>query len=503
MRLLSGPLFWWMKNRMHQIEIFKSYPFDVQQKQLHSILFKAKDTQFGKNHNFGQIDSLEKFRKEVPITTYENFHPYIEKALMGEKNVLWPGKTKWFSKSSGTTNAQSKFIPISVDSLEDCHYKGGKDMFTLYAMAYPDTDIFSHQNLRLGGSNVLDKKADVITGDLSSILIQNLPIWAELKNVPNKEISLMANWEEKMPAIISAVYNQDVGCLTGVPSWMLVLLSRLLKEKNAETLDALWPNLEVFFHGGINFSPYREIYKSLSSKELRFWEIYNASEGTFAIQDRAENSDLLLMLDYGIFYEFIPMDQFDLPNPKALSLEEVEIDKNYALVITTNGGLYRYLIGDTVKFTSLAPFRIRITGRTKHFINAFGEELIIDNAEQALEEACQKTKANLIDYTAAPIFMDQKSKGSHQWLIEFEKKPDNLESFTHFLDQKLQSLNSDYKAKRENNLTLETPRVVVAPKGLFHLWLEKKGKLGGQNKVPRLSNTREYIEEMLSLIKET
>lgn len=500
MGLINSTLFWWMNKRMKEIDYFKSHPKEIQQQQLFSMLSKASNTVFGLAHGFGRISTYAEFVEKVPLTTYEDFEPYIHRAREGEKNVLWKGKTKWFAQSSGTTNAKSKFIPISQYSLENCHIKGGKDMFTLYAMAYPETQIFDHINLRLGGSNKFNKATGTTSGDLSSILIHNMPFWADIKNVPNKEISLIADWNKKLPAIINAAKNQNIGCLTGVPSWMLVLLNRIADETNHRYLDDLWPNIEVFFHGGIAFSPYRDNYRNLFKKEIHYSEIYNASEGFFALQDQRNDRNLLLMLDYGIFYEFIPMNEFYQENPKAVPLEEVKIGINYALVISTTGGLWRYILGDTVKFTHTAPYRIIVSGRTKHYINAFGEELIIDNADVALKKTCFKTQSALIDYTAAPIFMKEKESGAHEWLIEFSQEPSNLSEFTQILDTELQKVNSDYEAKRFNNMTLKQPIIHLAPKGLFMLWMKKREKIGGQNKVPRLSNTREFIEPLLELL---
>lgn len=488
-----------MSTRIRQIENFIKYPLETQERVLFTNLSHAFSTEYGKLYGFDEIDSYQKFQSQIPLVKYEDFEPFIEKARKGQSDVSWEGKIKWFAKSSGTTNAKSKFIPISEHSLEDCHYAAGKMMFAIYLNNHPDTEIFKNKNLRLGGSSELYQKYDTLFGDLSAILIDNLPLYAELRNTPNREISLMSEWETKMKAISSAVIQEDIGCLTGVPSWMLVLLNEILDLTGKEKLDEVWPMLEVFFHGGISFKPYEENYRALTDKKLNFYEIYNASEGFFAIQDQSDSKEMLLLLDNGIFYEFIPMEEFDSDSPKTITLENVEIGKNYALVITTNGGLWRYIIGDTVKFTSKNPFRIIVSGRTKHYINAFGEELIIENAEEALRRACEQTHAIVKDFTAAPVFMEGKEKGGHEWLIEFERKPENLNQFSEFLDQSLQELNSDYEAKRYKNITLNPLKLNVARENLFFDWLKSKGKLGGQNKVPRLANTREFLDELLEM----
>ena len=490
---------WFIRQRIDQIQNFINNPFETQKGILFSQLFHAEDTEYGKKNGFSSISSYEDFRNKVPIVTYEDFEPYIERARQGEKDIFWPGQIKNFAKSSGTTNAKSKFIPITEESLEYCHLKAGKDMVAIYANNHPENQLFSNKNLRLGGSAELYQDFNTKFGDLSAILIDNLPFWVEITTTPSKKVSLMSEWESKLNAIISEVKNEEVGSLIGVPSWMMVLLQRVLKETEKENISELWPNLEVFFHGGISFKPYREQYHELIGKKINYYEIYNASEGFFGIQDRHGSDEMLLMLDYGIFYEFIPMDEFHSPNPKAVNLEQVEIGKNYAIVITTNGGLWRYLIGDTVIFTSLQPFRIKVSGRTKHYINAFGEELMINNVESALEEACEKTNAAISEYTGAPVFMTNGESGSHEWIFEFAKKPENFEQFCEIFDQHLKTVNSDYEAKRYNNITLKKPVVHIAKPNLFYCWMEKRGKLGGQNKVPRLSNTREYIEPLLEL----
>ena len=490
-----------MRSRMKAIEDSINNPLKTQENVLFNNIYKSKNTIYGREFGFSEIKSLQQFNERVPSVFYEDFEPYIELARKGEKDVTWPGKIKWFAKSSGTTNAKSKFIPISQESLEDCHYAAGKTMFALYLNAVPETEIFLNKNLRIGGSSELYQQYDTRFGDLSAILIDNLPFYAEMKNIPNKEISLMTEWEAKMEAISNAVISENVGSLTGVPSWMLVLLNHILAKTGKNYIDEIWPNLEVFFHGGISYTPYKENYKNITSKELNYFEIYNASEGFFGIQDQKDCKDLLLLLDNGIFYEFIPMDEFGSENQRYLNITEVEVGKNYAMVITTNGGLWRYIIGDTVKFTSTNPHRIVVSGRTKHYINAFGEELIIDNAEVGLKAACDATGALVSEYSAGPIFMSDKEKGAHEWVIEFSKDPNDFNLFVETLDKKLQEINSDYEAKRYKNITLNPPTVHKAKPGLFFEWMRLRGKLGGQNKVPRLANTREYIEPIIELNK--
>lgn len=485
--------------RMKGINQFIKYPLETQERVLFSLLSKAKDTEYGKLNNFNNIKSYEDFNQNVPIVTYEDFEPFIEKARQGNPNISWPGKIKYFAKSSGTTNAKSKFIPISDDSLQDCHYKAGKDLLAIYINNHKDSNLFKFKNLRLGGSAELYESFGTKFGDLSAILIEDLPFWVERTTTPSKKVSLMSEWETKLKAIISEVKKENVGSLTGVPSWMMVLLQRTLKDTGKNSVKDLWPNLEVFFHGGISFTPYREQYRQLIGKDIRYYEIYNASEGFFGIQDRFGSDEMLLMLDYGIFYEFIPMEDFGTPNAKAISLKDVELNKNYAVVISTNGGLWRYLIGDTIKFTNLAPFRFKISGRTKHYINAFGEELMIDNVEIALSKACEATNAKITDYTGAPIYMKDGESGAHEWVIEFSTEPTSFEYFCQIFDETLKTLNSDYEAKRYNNMTLKFPVIHKAKPNLFYEWMASRGKLGGQNKVPRLSNDRQYIEPLLAI----
>ena len=491
---------WFLKKRFHQIELFLKYPIDVQNELLEHLLHTAKNTEIGKQYDFVSISTYREFAERVPVTSYEDNHLQIERARKGESNIFWPTPIKWFAKSSGTTNSKSKFIPVSSASLEHCHYAASKDLLCMYLNNNPDANLFLGKSLRLGGSKELYKENATVYGDLSAILIDNMPFWAEYSSTPNNEVSLMADWELKMQAIVDQTIQENVTSLAGVPSWMLVLLNNVLESTGKSNLFEIWPNLEVYFHGGVNFDPYIEQYNAILPKDnFRYYEIYNASEGFFAIQDRNANKELLLMLDYGIFYEFIPMDTYGSASEKIIPLEQVQVAKNYAIVITTNAGLWRYKIGDTVRFTSISPFRIKVTGRTKHHINVFGEELIIENAEMALKQASKHTQCEIMDYTAAPIFMEGREKGAHEWIIEFKTPPKDLSLFTKSLDSALMDVNSDYQAKRFNNITLNMPKVHVARQRLFYDWLKQKNKLGGQHKVPRLSNKRDFIEELLHL----
>ncbi|SIS83238.1 GH3 auxin-responsive promoter [Zobellia uliginosa] len=493
---------WLLKKRYHQIELFLKYPGEVQEEVLHQLLEIAEDTEIGRRYGFESINNYETFRERLPIVSYEEMEPIIERTRRGEQNIFWPTSIKWFAKSSGTTNAKSKFIPVSEEALEDCHYKSGKDLLCLYLNNNENSQLFTGKSLRLGGSKELYEDNGSFFGDLSAILIDNMPLWAEFSSTPSNKVSLMSEWESKLKAIIKESTQENVTSLAGVPSWMLVLLNNVIEETGKDHLFQVWENLEVYFHGGVSFNPYKEQYKKLlPRKNFKYYEIYNASEGFFAIQDRNNADDLLLMLDYGIFYEFIGMDQYGTENQKAIPLWEVKVNTNYAIIITTNSGLWRYKVGDTVRFTSIDPYRIKVTGRTKHHINVFGEELIIENAEEALKTICMKTDAEIKDYTAGPIFMEGKEKGAHEWVIEFRKPPEDIDVFTEYLDNALKSLNSDYEAKRYNNITLNTPKIHVARENLFYDWLKSKGKLGGQHKIPRLSNKRDYIEELLHMNK--
>jgi hypothetical protein len=502
MTLVNSIFTWFMKKRMHQIELFIKYPHDVQEELFKNLIHSARNTEWGRQHDFESIQNHEQFKKRVPIQSYDTLKPYIERMMKGEQNVLWSSEIKWFAKSSGTTSDRSKFIPVSPESLEECHFKGGKDMLSIYCNNRPQAQIFTGKSLALGGSHQVNNlNGDIYYGDLSAVLIKNLPFWAELYRTPDMSITLMDNYEEKIERMARATMDVNVTNISGVPTWTVVLAKRMLEISGKNNLLEIWPNLELYIHGAVKFTPYREQFRKLiPSASMYYLETYNASEGFFGIQDQSDSEEMLLMLDYGIFYEFLPMEHIDQDEPKTLGLNEVELNKNYALIISTNGGLWRYMIGDTIRFTSLNPYRIQITGRTKHFINAFGEELIIDNAEKALTRACRETGAIVRDFTACPVYFRDNEAGGHEWIIEFEKAPDDIELFCDVLDDTLRDVNSDYDAKRFKDMALKRPHIHVAPDGTFYNWLKHKGKLGGQHKVPRLANERKYVEEILELM---
>jgi len=503
MALINSVLSWLMKKRFHQIQLFMKYPHEVQEELLKRLINSARDTEWGKKYDYKSIENYKDYVSRVPINDYEGLKPYINRLRKGEQNILWNSEIKLFAKSSGTTADKSKFIPVSQEALEECHYKAGKDMLSIYCNNYPDTLLFDGRGLAMGGSHRITEINNEIyyDGDLSALIVQNLPSWAEFIRVPKKSVALMDEWESKIEKMATSTINHNVTNILGVPSWTLLLLRRILEITGKNNLLEVWPNLEVFFHGGVNFAPYRKQFEELiPSMNMHYMETYSASEGFFGLQDSINNDDLLLMLDYGIFYEFLPMDKLGSDNPKALTLDEVELDCNYALIISTNGGLWRYLLGDTVKFASLNPYRIKITGRTKNFINAVGEELIVDNAVKALTIASNKCNAVISEFTAAPVYFKTGENAAHEWLIEFEKSPENIEYFAETFDNALKSLNSDYEAKRYHNMVLRPPIVIEVPHKTFYLWLKKKNKLGGQYKVPRLSNNRKYVDEILEMV---
>jgi len=492
-----------MKKRIHQIDLFIKYPHDVQMEWFKKLIGAANDTEWGRKYDYASITNLQQFKERVPISDYNKLKPYIDRVRKGEQNLLWNTDIKWFAKSSGTTGDKSKFIPVSSEAFEECHFKGGKDMLSIYFHNHPESNIFGGRGLAMGGSSSITEvnNESYYSGDLSAILIQNLPLWVQLKKTPRQTIALMDEWESKIEKMARVTAEHNVTSISGVPSWTLVLIKRILEITGKRNLIEVWPNLEAFFHGGVNFNPYREQFKRLiQSDDVSYVETYNASEGFFGIQDRTDHNDMLLMLDYGIFYEFLPMEELDKEYPETVSLEDVETDRNYAVVISTNGGLWRYLIGDTVKFTSTKPYRIQITGRTKNFINAFGEEIIIENAEKALGIACEKCAAIITEYTAAPVYFNNNENAAHEWLIEFDTPPENLDFFIDSFDNALKSLNSDYEAKRYKNMVLREPMVRKVPQQTFYNWFKKHDKLGGQHKVPRLSNDRKYVDEILNMI---
>lgn len=486
--------------RQKAIDLYNTQAEAIQDNVFRRLIDKAASTEWGKKYNYGNLKSYTDFQR-VPIQTYDDIKTYVDRMRHGEENLLWPGKVIWYAKSSGTTNDKSKFIPVSKDGLKNIHYKGGTDAVALYLRSNPESRFFSGKGLILGGSHSPNYNVkDSLVGDLSAILIQNINPLANLIRVPSKEIALLSEFEEKVERIADTTLHQNVTNLSGVPSWMLAVIKRILEKTGAKTLDEIWPNLEVFFHGGVCFTPYRDQYRQLiKSNKMHYMETYNASEGFFGLQSDLNDPALALMIDYDVFYEFIPLEELDKPQPTIVPLAGVEIGKNYAMVISTSCGLWRYLIGDTVKFTQTHPYKFIISGRTKSFINAFGEELMVDNADKGLEKACAATGAQVLDYSAAPVFMDANAKCRHQWLVEFSRMPDSIEHFREVLDQSLQSINSDYEAKRHKDITLQKLEIIIARPNLFRDWLKQKGKLGGQHKVPRLSNNRDIIEEMLKL----
>jgi hypothetical protein len=497
---------WIIKKRIHQIELFKKYPVEVQMEWFQKLISTAKDTEWGKKYGYGSISTYKDFTERVPIQDYEDVRPYVDRLVKGEQNILWPTPVKWFAKSSGTTTDKSKFIPVTKEALEECHYKGGKDLLGLYYHNHENRKLYKGKHLIIGGSAQINYlSADSYFGDLSAIIIKNLPWWCEIRRTPDKEIALLQDWNEKIEKMAQSTIKEDVYIVAGVPSWTLVLFRHILKVTGKKTISEVWPNLELFMHGGVSFVPYREQFEEIIGKKgMNYVETYNASEGFFGIQDTTDKKEMLLMLDYGIFYEFIPLEDPDSyrdgkANAKTIMLGEVKTGVNYVLIISTNAGLWRYVMGDTVMFTETTPYRFRITGRTKHFINVFGEELIVDNSDKAITIACERTNSKVREYTAAPIFMKEGKAGGHEWLIEFEKEPDNLNFFAEVLDTALKSLNSDYEAKRAYNMNLDFPLVKQVPNGTFYAWLSGRGKLGGQHKVPRLFNTRIYIDEILAL----
>lgn len=503
MPLLNSVIKWITTKRSDEIQYYREYPLEIQNETLFDLIQQAKGTEWGKKHNYSKIESIKDFQKNTPLQDYNDIKPYVDRMRKGEKDLLWPGEVKWFAKSSGTTSDKSKFIPVTKEALEDCHLRGPKDIFLQYIKTHPETKVLKGKVLTLGGSHRVNNFSNnSYYGDLSAIMIENVPFWSDLFRTPTTEIALIEEFEEKIDKIIETALDQNVTAFAGVPSWYLVLFKRVLEKTGKSNLLEVWPNLEVFTHGGVNFDPYREQYRKLiPSDQMHYLETYNASEGFFGFQDNEHSNDMLLTLDYGIFYEFIPMSELGKDNPKVLTLEDVELEENYAMVISTNAGLWRYMIGDTIKFTCKYPFKIKVTGRTKHFINAFGEEVIIDNAEQALKVACHHSGAIVNEYTAGPIFIDDNQKGAHQWIIEFEAEPSDLDHFTRILDNSLKTLNSDYEAKRHKNLTLELPHIISAPNGTFYEWMKQRGKIGGQNKIPRLANNRKYLDELINMMR--
>ncbi len=488
-----------IKKRLQQIELFRDNPGPAQLEVFHSLLHAARYTEWGRRHGYEDIRDPDEFRARVPLQDYEAIKPYVARLRKGEQNLLWPTDIRWFAKSSGTTSDRSKFIPVSREALEECHYKGGKDLIALHYQQFPESKLYQGMSLVVGGSSNIEQfRNDAYSGDLSAIIIRNLPIWVEVRRTPVIETALLDNWEVKIEKMARETLREDVRCIAGVPSWTLVLLKRILDLTGRSNILEVWPNLELFMHGGVSFRPYRAQFEALiPSPTMNYLESYNASEGFFAVQDRRHADDMLLMLDYGIFYEFLPLEEIGSASPRTVLLHEVEVGRQYALVISTNGGLWRYMPGDTVRFTSVKPHRVQVSGRTKSFINAFGEELIVENADRGVEAACRATGALVNEYTAAPIYMDADARGGHEWVIEFDRAPDDLARFVQVMDDTMRAINSDYDAKRRGDMALRAPVVHVVEKGTFHGWMRSRGKLGGQNKVPRLANERTYLEALL------
>jgi hypothetical protein len=486
------------KRQIGRIKEAVQYPDRAQAKVFDTLLTGAEGTEWGKQYDFASIHNLNDFRTRFPVQDYDSLKPYIDRIMMGEQSLLWNTPISWFAKSSGTTSDKSKFIPVSKLSLDECHFKGGRDVIAMYLHNNPNSRLFTGKTLLMGGSHQINKLNEHAKfGDVSAVMMQNMPLLSRYAMTPSLDIALMDEWESKIEAMAEHTLNKNVTSIAGVPTWTIVLIRRLFELTGKSDLKEIWPNLELYIHGGVSFNPYRKQFDALiNSTNMNYVETYNASEGFFAFQDRLGSDEMLLMPDYGILYEFIPMEEFDKEYPKTLLLTEVELNKNYAVVISTNAGLWRYKIGDTIRFTSKDPYRIQVSGRVKHFINAFGEEVIVDNSDKAIAEACSQTNATVIEYTAAPIYIEGNNKGGHEWIIEFGQLPDNIDNFIQILDKTLQSINSDYEAKRHKNLALNLPLVHIAKKGVFYEWLKSKGKLGGQHKIPRLSNDRIYLEEI-------
>jgi hypothetical protein len=487
---------------MWRIEAWMQHPVAAQREVLQDLVTSAQYTEFGRKYDFSSLYTVRDFKKAVPIHEYDDLKPYITRIMEGEQNLLWNTPINWFAKSSGTTSDKSKFIPISNESLEDNHFRGAKDVLTLYYQFNPYSDLLTGKGLIIGGSHTVHQINDETHyGDLSAVLLQNSPFWGKWVRTPELSIALMDEWESKIEKLAQHTIHENVTSISGVPTWTMVLFRRILEITGKQTIAEVWPDLELYLHGGVSFVPYREHFEKLIGKPINYLEMYNASEGVFAAQDSPDADGMLLFTDHGIFMEFMPLEEYGKDEPKTIGLRDVELSKNYALVISTNGGLWRYCIGDTVQFTSLNPFRIKVSGRIKHYINAFGEELIVDNTDRAIKLACEQTGAVVNDYTAAPVYFSAEGNGAHEWLIEFEKEPASIDHFSYELDIALKQCNSDYEAKRTKDIALRPPILHSIEKGSFFRWLKLKGKLGGQHKVPRLSNNRKYLDEILAMLQ--
>jgi hypothetical protein len=500
MKLLSPAISRLARLRLWRIEDWINNPIEAQREVLQDLVTSAQYTEIGRKYGFDKLFTIKAFKQAVPIYQYDDLKPYVERIMQGEQNILWNTPITWFAKSSGTTSDKSKFIPISDESLVECHFQGAKDVIALYYNFNPESDVLTGKGLVIGGSHQVSKiNEETQYGDLSAVLMQNTPFWGHWLRTPELSVALLDEWETKIEKLAETTIHENVTSISGVPTWTLVLIKRILAITGKQNLKEVWPHLELYIHGGVSFTPYREQFDKLIGDPITYIDLYNASEGFFAAQDKPGEEGMLLFLQHGIFYEFLPTEEYGKENPETVGLEDVEIGKNYAIVITTNGGLWRYLVGDTVQFTSVYPFRIKVSGRLKHFINAFGEEVIADNSDKAIAVACEKTGAIVNDYTAAPIYFSEEGNGGHEWLIEFEKEPEDLKLFTYELDTALKNVNSDYEAKRHKDIALKMPVVHALRKGMFQEWLRSKGKLGGQHKVPRLSNDRKYVEEIFAL----
>ncbi len=501
MKLLSPAISRLARLRYWRIEQWINNPIATQREVLQDLATHAQYTEIGRRYGLTKMFSVREFKKIIPIQNYNDIKPYVDRLIGGEQQLLWNTPVNWFAKSSGTTNDKSKFIPITEESLTDCHYQASKDVLTMYYNYNPESDLLTGKGLVIGGSHQINTINDEVQyGDLSAVLLQNAPVWASWIRTPELSIALLDEWENKIEQLAQSTINENVTSISGVPTWTMILIKRILQISGKATLKEVWPNLEVYIHGGVSFVPYREQFKKLIGEGVYYLDMYNASEGFFAAQDDPNEDGMLLFLNHGIFYEFMPVEEYGKADPKTIGLDKVEIGKQYAPVITTNGGLWRYLVGDTIVFTNTYPFRIKVSGRLKHYMNAFGEEVMVDNTDKAIAIACEKMQVAVNDYTAAPIYFSDTNNGGHEWLIEFEKDPANIQEFAYELDCALKSLNSDYEAKRQKDIALKMPLVKALPKHTFHKWLQQKGKLGGQHKVPRLSNERVIVEEILALL---
>ncbi len=501
MKLLSPVISRLARLRHWRIALWEKGPIAAQREVLQDLVTHGQYTEIGRKYGMNKLFNVRDFKKAVPIHTYEDLKPYIDRLMQGEQNLLWNTPVTWFAKSSGTTSDKSKFIPMTDESLNDNHFKAGKDVLTMYYNHHPNSDLLTGKGLLIGGSHqVSPLNSEVQYGDLSAVLFQNTPVWANWIRTPELSIAIMDEWESKIESIAQHTINENVTSMSGVPTWVMILIKRILEITGKQTLIEVWPNLELYLHGGVSFTPYKEQFNKLIGKPINYLDSYNASEGFFAAQDKSNANGMLLFLQHGIFYEFMTAEEYAGNRQETVGLSDVEIGKNYALIVSTNGGLWRYLVGDTVEFASTNPYRIKVTGRVKHFMNAFGEEIIVDNADNAIAIASHKCNVVVNDYTAAPIYFSEQSNGAHEWLIEFEKAPDNIHQFTYELDAALQSINSDYEAKRHKNIALRMPVIHCLPKGVFANWLKSKGKLGGQHKIPRLSNDRKYIDEIKAMM---